>query len=753
MANTVRLADSGSTLGALSSAELQGLGAAGIDTLDATDNAISLTGAQVHALVNQTSGSVGLAATDSITVADTGAALGALSVADLTALAAEGAGSVVLDASDNAFALNLAQYSAIIAGGIGLAGSDFVTLTDTGSALATFLTVQNISAAHSAGIDAINATDNGIEFSIAQLNALSGAHVALTGGNTVTLLDARASIEALTAAQLAAYVAQGVDDFTAAGNKLHLTELQVAAVLGTSATFAGTGSVSLIDSGTNIAELTAVQFGQLAAHGVGHIDATNNVLTLTIAQYSGLGTTTLTSSNDVTLYDTGANLGALTSVQLAHLAAKGIDTIDATDNVLSLTIAQYNALGSVSLTQADAVTLSDTGARLSALTALQLAQLAGHGIDSIDASNGTLTLSLSQFNALGTVTLASGDFVTLRDTGANLAALSASAIGQLAGEGIDKLDASNNAIDFSLAQYNALGGVALTANDVITINGTSGNDVIVGPNNNAVLIGGAGNDIITPGAGIDTVSAGSGNDTIYMRGNLTAADHIDGGAGKDTVSLSGDYSGGLILAAATITNVEVLYLAAGHSYNLTTNDATVAAGQTLTVLASAFGAGDSLTFNGSAETDGAFIVRGGAGNDTLTGGAGNDVLSGGNGANFITGGGGADTLTGGSGVDTFVYNGVSDSTGQQHDTLTNFQFGIDRFDLPGAVTGIDATVATGFLSGASFDANLALAIGASISPRTMPSCSRRHPARMRGTIPGGGRQRHRRLPGGTGFCL
>ena len=86
------------------------------------------------------------------------------------------------------------------------------------------------------------------------------------------------------------------------------------------------------------------------------------------------------------------------------------------------------------------------------------------------------------------------------------------------------------------------------------------------------------------------------------------------GRPDDTVGLAG--------AANRISHQGKLYLAAGHSYNLTTDDATVAGGQTLEVNASALGFPDNLTFDGSAETDGRFTITGGTGNDALTGGAG-----------------------------------------------------------------------------------------------------------------------------------
>jgi hypothetical protein len=146
--------------------------------------------------------------------------------------------------------------------------------------------------------------------------------------------------------------------------------------------------------------------------------------------------------------------------------------------------------------------------------------------------------------------------------------------------------------------------------------------------------------------GNDTVDAGDGNDIFRMGGALNAGDKLDGGAGKDSVILSGDYSAGLVFNADTITNIEVMGLAGGHSYNLALDDGNVAAGARLLVKAGGLGAGDHLTFDGSAETDGKYTIIAGAGDDTLTGGAKHDV--------FDLSHGGNDTVHGGGGYDTFV---------------------------------------------------------------------------------------------------
>ncbi|NTS66878.1 calcium-binding protein, partial [Sphingomonas sp. HHU CXW] len=157
--------------------------------------------------------------------------------------------------------------------------------------------------------------------------------------------------------------------------------------------------------------------------------------------------------------------------------------------------------------------------------------------------------------------------------------------------------------------------------------------------------------------GAITLATGAGNDAIFAGAALTGADRIDAGAGNnDQVALQGDYTGAnaLVLQAGTLTNVEVLAALAGGNYDITTNDGAVAAGQVFTVFGGNLGASDSLTFNGSAETDGSFLFFGGAGTDTLTGGANSDA--------FFFGPdrfGPNDTVVGGGGVDQIGFDSFS----------------------------------------------------------------------------------------------
>ncbi|HEY0311187.1 MAG TPA: tandem-95 repeat protein [Allosphingosinicella sp.] len=191
-----------------------------------------------------------------------------------------------------------------------------------------------------------------------------------------------------------------------------------------------------------------------------------------------------------------------------------------------------------------------------------------------------------------------------------------------------------------------------------------------------VMYGGLGNDHFV---------GGSGSDGFYFGpGKFSQADFVDGGGGaQNQLGLDGSYNFSAASALGTLggnfVNIQTIVLYGGdprdvanpypNVYHIETNDAAVAAGKTLNI----YGVqtiGD-FYFNGSAETDGAFKIFAGSGNDTLIGGAGNDL---------IFGGLGSDTLTGGGGNDVFTFTDVSQSIGANVDRITDFTLG-DKIDL------------------------------------------------------------------------
>jgi Ca2+-binding RTX toxin-like protein len=241
-----------------------------------------------------------------------------------------------------------------------------------------------------------------------------------------------------------------------------------------------------------------------------------------------------------------------------------------------------------------------------------------------------------------------------------------------AGEGADE-------VRTALGSRSDYGQMYVLPNHVENLTGTSASAQGVYGNalSNVVTMGAGGDLIVMHDGGDDTVYAGGGNDFIHFGGAFTAADRVDGGGGFDTVGLIGSYN--LTMAATSLVGVEKLALyssgdatgATANNYTIVMHDGNVAAGETLMVVAQSLLAHETLMFDGSAETDGRFNIRGGRGNDMIAGGGGTDQ---------IWGNLGADLLRGGGGNDYFEYFSAAESTDAARDTILDFARG-DRINL------------------------------------------------------------------------
>ncbi|MEA3054198.1 MAG: hypothetical protein QOG72_3101 [Sphingomonadales bacterium] len=209
-----------------------------------------------------------------------------------------------------------------------------------------------------------------------------------------------------------------------------------------------------------------------------------------------------------------------------------------------------------------------------------------------------------------------------------------------------------------------------TGNDSLT--GGLGADRIEGGDGDDTGYGGDGDDLILSGTGTDQLSGEAGNDRLYFGSEFGPTDLAAGGSGRDVVILQGNYT--LTLSATNLVGIESLSLQSGarttwgdvannfYDYNITTNDANLASGEQLIVNGQTLRAGEDFSFDGSAETNGYFLVYGGHGVDTLKGGAGNDAF-------FFEGDrwGAGDSVDGGAGRDALI---ISSGSGINH-----FDFG------------------------------------------------------------------------------
>lgn len=96
-----------------------------------------------------------------------------------------------------------------------------------------------------------------------------------------------------------------------------------------------------------------------------------------------------------------------------------------------------------------------------------------------------------------------------------------------------------------------------------------------------------------------------------------------------------------------------------------------------------FAGNDTLYGNGGDDR-----LRGGDGDDGLYGGSGRDLMLGEAGDDRLFGGTGGDDMTGGGGADTFVFSPAERSGfAHQRDMIRDFEVGVDRIEFVGA--GVD----------------------------------------------------------------
>ena len=227
------------------------------------------------------------------------------------------------------------------------------------------------------------------------------------------------------------------------------------------------------------------------------------------------------------------------------------------------------------------------------------------------------------------------------------------------------------------------------------LEGGAGADSLNGSGGNDTLLGGAGDDTLRGGDGSDSIDAGSGNDSLL--GGL-GSDSVEGGGLAERNSIdyrfgTSGYAGGALTLGFTDAATATVGKAGGGSDTLHDVNQVFATGNA-----------DRLDFSGAGKTVSLpFLVRGGAGSDTITGNGTehvvadyNDVVNGSSvlavNVNLATGVandgqggidslvnihavlatyGGNDTLAGSGGDDTFIISGLGAKTitgGGGHDT-------------------------------------------------------------------------------------
>ncbi|HEX4860635.1 MAG TPA: bluetail domain-containing putative surface protein, partial [Rhizomicrobium sp.] len=219
------------------------------------------------------------------------------------------------------------------------------------------------------------------------------------------------------------------------------------------------------------------------------------------------------------------------------------------------------------------IELVDSAGHIQAMTASQIQALAGDGVNIIDSTNNKLMLAVAQYEALGTVQLTQSDAVSITDTGAHVSAMSDSELAGLSAAGVDRIVTTDHQVTFALDQWNAL-SVGVDSATTITVNGTSGSDSITATSiNNFVLNGGGGADTMTVSTGHDIFvygaasdSTGPTYDTIIGLDTTRDMFHLNSAVtGIDTAVNSGMLDSGASFNAELAADIGAAQLGANHA--------------------------------------------------------------------------------------------------------------------------------------------------------------------------------------------
>jgi serralysin len=195
--------------------------------------------------------------------------------------------------------------------------------------------------------------------------------------------------------------------------------------------------------------------------------------------------------------------------------------------------------------------------------------------------------------------------------------------------------------------------------DIDTVDGLAGDDILNGNGGDDDLIGGDGADTLNGGAGRDHLS---GSASEIGDGSV---DHMYGGIGDDLYEIYDindivhEDPGGFDYDRAWVhinnyvvaANLDWTFLVGPDALNATANEfGSGIQGNEFANTLTGSDAGDVLYGEGSGDT-----LIGAAGGDYLEGGAGDDELNGGDDSDQIIGGPGADQIVGGDGIDVATY--------------------------------------------------------------------------------------------------
>jgi len=382
---------------------------------------------------------------------------------------------------------------------------------------------------------------------------------------------------------------------------------------------------------------------------------------------SGSGTTTLTFTYDATDAPQALTVSSISAGSIEDSAGKSLPIAgtavsgysDAVTDSAANVASNFGSLDSA-VSYISSITLNDTGTPNLDLTASEIVNdqtLIGKIVSSYRLiANDTASAIGGAFDSLETY-VATISAVIFTDSGTPTLDLTqtqvtndASLLAKVQGP-YDLLvsDVTGHAYTSYQNDYNASDTLTVT-----TDFNTNGSETIYGYVSGLTLAGTSNADTFYLQSAPDvTVTGGSGNDIFFFGSGFSTSDHVTGGSGSNTLELDGNYTGGhsLTITSSMMSDIQILHLAMGHSYNLTLDAGVITTGQTLTVEAAELVSGNTLTFNASALTGGNLIIDTDGGSFNLTGGPGTNTFN--VGGDFTA----SDEINGGTGTSAVHLDG------------------------------------------------------------------------------------------------
>ncbi len=370
--------------------------------------------------------------TEQATLSGTGAAISALTVSEMANLRALDIDTITISdgggvALSKAIAAKLIEIS-----GLRIIGAESITVSGTGASLDDFSIVE-IARLKTLGVTGLDVSDDAITLSLDQALAYTNAGITLASGDAATVEMSFAQFVSL-GSSFAAIIAFGMKIIDLAENEITLGLVDYQQLDSLGLRFAASDMLTLTDSKSTIIGLTVAQIARLAELGVSRINTHVSevepaVLSWAQVQAFANGGIRFAADELVHLADSASVLSGLTSGDIANLASVGVSKV-VVAQAFALTTAQFAAFAQqnvrVEVPTNATLSLRDTGANFAALETGQIGKLASFGITALDATDNKVMLSIGSIEAyrVAGARFASDDRVVLSVTTASLAAVS-----------------------------------------------------------------------------------------------------------------------------------------------------------------------------------------------------------------------------------------------------------------------------------------------------------------------------------------